>query len=174
MSTESAAQLAMTVNFVTLVVLALWRYVPWSRERPLTVAATPLVAIHTARTIALQLYSSQANGFEVSDGTRNEIIWGDFVGAVLALATLLTIWLAPRYLRPIASLLVVVTVIDLANALIEGIREELLGKATDVSWLILTFYVPLLWVTIGLLGWLILTRRGGPIGPATATRGGQP
>ena len=174
MSTDAAAQLAMTVNFATLAILAIWKFVPWSRERPLTVAATPLVAVHTARTVALQLYSSQANGFDVSDGTRDEIIWGDFVGAVLALATLLTIWLAPRYLRPIAGLLVVVTVIDLANALVEGIREELLGKATDVSWLILTFYVPLLWVTIGLLGWLVLTRRDEATSSVTTSQGRQP
>lgn len=174
MSTDAAAQLAMTVNFATLVILAIWKYVPWSRERPLAVAATPLVAIHTARTVALQLYSSQANGFEVSDSTRNEIIWGDFVGAALALVTLLTIWLAPRYLRPIASILVIATVLDLANALIEGIREELLGKATDVSWLILTFYVPLLWVTIGLLGWLVLTRGDEATSPVTASQGREP
>ncbi len=174
MSTDAAAQLAMTVNFATLVVLAVWKYVPWSRERPLTVAAWPLVAIHTARTVALQLYSSQANGFDVSDSTRNEIIWGDFVGAGLALITLLTIWLAPRYLRPVASLLIVVTVIDLANALVEGVREELLGKATDVSWLILTFYVPLLWVTIGLLGWLVLTRRDETISSVPASQRSQP
>ena len=160
MSTDAAAQLAMTINLVTLVVLAVWRFVPWSRERSLAGALTPLVAIHTGRTVALQLYSSQANGFDVSDSTRNEIIWGDFAGAVLAIVTLVLLWLAPRYVRPVAWALVVITVVDLLNALIEGIREELLGKATDVSWLILTFYVPLLWVSIGLVAWLLATRRG--------------
>ena len=173
MDTDAAAQLAMTVNFATLLALAIWKYVPWSREHPMATAAIPLVAIHTGRTVALQLYSAQANGFDVSDSTRNEIIWGDFVGAILALVTLLATWLAPRYLRPLAAVLVVVTVIDLANALIEGVREELLGKATDVSWLILTFYVPLLWVTIGLLGWLVATRRDVTATPVTASEGTQ-
>ena len=37
-------------------------------------------------------------------------------------------------------------------------------RVADVSWLILTFYVPLLWVSIVLAAWLLVTRRG----PVTA------
>ena len=52
----------------------------------------------------------------------------------------------------------IATVIDLANALIGGLGADLLELATDVSWLILTFYVPLLWVSTGLITWLLITR----------------
>ncbi len=173
MSTDAAAQLAMTANVATLIVLARWLFVPWSRRQNLATALLPLVAIHTGRTVALQLYSAQANGFDVTDSTRNEIVWGDVAGAALAVVTLILLWLAPRYARPVAWVLVVATVVDLANALIEGIRESLLGKATDVSWLILTFYVPLLWVSIGLIAWLLATRSG-PVGRApVADEGGR-
>jgi hypothetical protein len=41
------------------------------------------------------------------------------------------------------------TVLDLANSTIAGIREELFSTASGVTWLILTFYVPLLWVSLG-------------------------
>ena len=160
MTTGAAAQLAMSMNFVTLIILALYRFVPWSRSRSLGDALTPLVAIHTGRSVALQLYSAQSNGFEVSDGLRNEIIWGDQLGTVLAILTLLALWKAPTLVRPVGWLLVVATVVDLANALIGGIREELMARATDVSWMILTFYVPLLWVSIGLVAWLLATRSG--------------
>jgi hypothetical protein len=34
-----------------------------------------------------------------------------------------------------------------------GIREDLFDKAADVSWLILTFYVPALWVSVVLVAW---------------------
>ena len=158
MDTGTAAQLAMAANFATLIVLAVWRYVPWARERSVTDALVPLVAFHCARTVALQLYSAQGNGFEVSDSVRNQIVWGDQLGALLAIATLACLWVAPRAVRPIGWLLVVATVVDLANALIAGIREELLADATDVSWMILTFYVPGLWVSIGLITWLLATR----------------
>ena len=158
MDTASAAQLAMTASFATLIILAVWRYVPWARSRSITDALVPLVAFHCARTVALQLYSAQDNGFDVSDSVRDQIIWGDQLGAALAIATLVCLWAAPRAVRPVGWLLVVATVIDLANALIAGIREELLADATDVSWMILTFYVPGLWVSIGLIAWLLATR----------------
>jgi hypothetical protein len=41
-----------------------------------------------------------------------------------------------------------------------GIREHLFDKATDLSWLILTFYVPALWVSVALVVWRLWTRRG--------------
>ena len=47
---------------------------------------------------------------------------------------------------------------DLGNALVLGLREELFARASGVSWLILTFYVPALWVTIGLVVWQLVTR----------------
>lgn len=159
MNVESAPLLAMTLNFVTFGVVAVWLFVPWARTRSLAQALTPLVLIHTGRTIALQLYSAQADGYAITDRVRDEIVWGDQVGAVIAIATLVVLWRRPSAVRPVAWLLVAVTVIDLANAFVRGIQNELLGAATDVSWMILTFYVPLLWVSIGLVAWLLLDRQ---------------
>lgn len=151
MNTEVAAQLAMTLNFATLIILALWKFVPWSRSKSLHDALTPLVIVHTGRTIAFQLFSAQANGYEISNGVRDQIVWGDQLGALLAIATLLALWRWRSAVPALAWLLVVLTVLDLGNALLAGIRDGLLGAATDVSWMILTFYVPMLWVTIGLV-----------------------
>jgi hypothetical protein len=50
------------------------------------------------------------------------------------------------------------TVVDLGNALVLGLREDLFARASGVSWLILTFYVPAFWVTTGLVVWQLLTR----------------
>ena len=158
MSTSTAAQLAMSVNYATLAVLALWQFVPWARTQPLINALWPLLAIHTARTIALQLYSAQADGLDISDSVRNQIVWGDQVGAVLALLTLVALWVRPPVVKFLGWVLVTATVIDLGNALVQGIRHDLLSDVTDVSWLILTFYVPLLWVSIALVAWLLATR----------------
>ncbi len=169
MTTHSAAILAMSFNFITLIVLALWLFVPWARRRPLAAAITPLVIVHTGRTVALQLFSSQANGYDISDRVRDEIVWGDQLGFLLALLTLIAIWLWPRVAKPFAWAMVVVTVIDLANALVAGLRNDLLGKATDVSWMILTFYVPMLWISTGLIAWLLVTRRTERIAPQKGT-----
>ena len=157
---EIAAQLVMSANFVTLSVLALWRYAPWARTQRLVDALIPLVALHCGRTVALQLYSAQENGFAISDSARDQIVWGDQLGAVLAIITLICLWKVPRVARPFSWILVIATVIDLANALVVGLRNDLLAEATDVSWMILTFYVPALWVSIGLIAWLLATRPG--------------
>ena len=159
MNTDTAAILAMSLNFVTLIVLALWLFVPWARTATFSKALAPLAIVHTGRTVALQLYSSQANGYDIPDGVRNEIVWGDQLGFLLALLTLVALWQAPKLVRPLAWALVIATVIDLANALVQGLRNDLLGKATDMSWMILTFYVPMLWVSIGLVAWLLVTNR---------------
>lgn len=158
MKTEIAAIGAMAANFATLVILAVWKVVPWLRARSLFDALVPLVAIHAGRTVAMQLYSAQANGYAISNSVRDQIVWGDQLGALLAILTLVALWKWKDAVRPLAWTLVVATVLDLTNALIVGVREELLGRATDVSWMILVFYVPLLWVSIVLVAWLLAGR----------------
>ena len=78
----------------------------------------------------------------------------------LALATLYALRHRWSFAIPLAWGFVVVTVLDLGNAAVMGIREHLFDKATDVSWLILTFYVPALWVSVLLVAWQLWTRRG--------------
>ncbi len=158
MTPDVAAQLAIVLNFVTLIVLALWKFVPWARERSVVEALTPLVVIHTGRTVALQLYAAQADRLAIPDTLRDQIVWGDQIGFLLALLTLIALWRRSNLGKPLAWLLVVATIIDLANALITGIANDLLGLTTDVSWLIVTFYVPILWVSIALIAWLLITR----------------
>jgi hypothetical protein len=78
----------------------------------------------------------------------------------LALATLYALRSRWRLAIPLAWVFVAATVIDLSNAAIMGIREDLFDRAADVSWLILTFYVPALWVSVALVAWRLWTRRG--------------
>ena len=157
----------MVLNFATLIVLALWMFAPWAKRVSVAAAVAPLVILHTGRTIALQLFSSQANGYDIPDTIRDQIVWGDQLGFLLAFLAMLALWLRPRLAKPVVWLLVIATVLDLTNALIGGLNHELLGKATDVSWVILTFYVPALWVSTGLMLWLLLTRRGERWAPLT-------
>jgi hypothetical protein len=127
------------------------------------VVQTPLLWIHAFRYVALQLFSAQAFGFAIPGRTRNQIVDGDLIGMGLALATLYALRLQWRIAIPLAWVFVAATVLDLGNAAVMGIREGLFDKAADVSWLILTFYVPALWVSVVLVAWGLWTRRGEPI-----------
>ena len=159
MDLTPAALLAMTLSFVVYATAAVWYAVPRLRGLPLGDALAPLLWIHAFRHIALQLFSSQEFGFAIPDAVRDQIAYGDLVGMLLALGTLYAIRFGRRLAVPLAWVFVVATTIDLANAALQGIREELFAEATDVSWLILTFYVPALWVSLGLVVWTLLTRR---------------
>jgi hypothetical protein len=78
----------------------------------------------------------------------------------LALATLYALRYRWRVAIPLAWVFVVATVIDLGNAPVMGIRDDLFDKAADLSWLILTFYVPALWVSVMLVAWRLWMGRG--------------
>ena len=128
------------------------------RAVALGAAITPLLWIHTFRYVALQLFSAQEFGFAIPDPTRDQIVYGDLIGMALALATLYALRHRWRLAIPLAWGFVAATVLDLGNAAVMGIREHLFDKATDVSWLILTFYVPALWVSVALVVWRLWTR----------------
>lgn len=155
----AAALLAMVLSFVVFTTAAAWYAVPRMRAVALAAAITPLLWIHTFRYAALQLTSAQEFGFAIPDPTRNQIVYGDLIGMGLALATLYALRYRWRLAILLAWVFVAATVIDLGNAAVMGIREDLFDKAADVSWLILTFYVPALWVSVVLVAWRLWTRQ---------------
>jgi len=155
----TAAALAATVpSLAVFGTAAAWYAAPRMRAVALGAAVTPLLWVHAFRHVALQLFSAQELGFAIPDPTRDQIVYGDLVGMVLALATLYALRYRWRFAIPLAWVFVVATVIDLGNAAVMGIREDLFDKAADVSWLILTFYVPALWVSVVLVAWRLWTR----------------
>jgi hypothetical protein len=155
-----AALWSMVLSFVVFGTLAGWYLVPRARRAPdLSAAIVPLVWVHALRHIALQLFSHQAAGFPISDAARNEIVYGDLAGMILALATLYALRYRWRGAVALAWVLVAATVVDLGNAAVRGLREQLFAEAEGWSWFILTFYVPALWVTVVLVAWQLWVRR---------------
>jgi hypothetical protein len=70
-TTTGAALLAMTLNVVTLIVLALWLHVPWARDRDIDQAPTPLAVIHIGRTVALQADRATPSRMQSAHGHRS-------------------------------------------------------------------------------------------------------
>jgi hypothetical protein len=159
MGLTAAALLAMALSFVVFTTAAAWYVVPWMRTVALGAAIAPLLWIHAFRYVALQLFSAQEFGFAIPNLTRDEIVYGDLIGMGLALATLYALRYRWRLAIPLAWVFVVATVLDLSNAAVMGLREDLFDKAADVSWLILTFYVPALWVSVVLVAWRLWMAR---------------
>ena len=160
MSLTSAAAIGTVLSFFIFVTMAGWYAAPWLRARPRADALTALLWVHAFRYVALQIFSAQKFGFAASDQTRNLIAAGDLIGMLMAIAAIVLLRYRVRAADVVVWAFVAETVVDLIYGTIAGAREQLYESASNVTWLILVFYVPLLWVSLGLMIWLLL-RRGG-------------
>jgi hypothetical protein len=161
-----AGALASTISYVVFTMIAVWYVVPWLRNNERAAALTPLVWVQVFRYVALQIFSAQRFGFAVSDGARDQIAYGDIAGMVLAIAAIVALRYRARIAIPLVWLLAAETVVDLLNATVAGVREQLFAVAANLTWMILTFYAPMLWVSLALIVWQLYARRHEPLGPS--------
>jgi hypothetical protein len=96
------------------------------------------------------------------------IAYGDVAGTMLALISLVALRYRARIATFLVWTLVLETVADLLYGTIAGLHEQLFEKAFGVTWLILPFYVPALWVSLGLMVWQLFSRRGEKLSLAVA------
>jgi hypothetical protein len=159
----AAAGLASALSFVAFGLAAAWYVVPWLRTKARADALIALIWVHAFRHVALQIFSAQKFGFAVSDEVRNEIAIGDVVGMALAIATIVALRHKARISAALAWVLAIATAWDLASSTAAGIGERLFETASGVTWMILTFYVPVLWISLLLIVWQLLQRRNEPL-----------
>jgi hypothetical protein len=163
MSLMSAAALASLLSFILFTSMAVLYVAPWLATRPRAEALIPLLWVQAFRHVALQIFSAQKYGFAVSDAARDQIAAGDVIGMSLAVISILALQYRVRMAPVLVLALVAETLFDLINASVAGVREDLFATASGLTWLILTFYVPLLWVSLGLIVWQLYSRRREPI-----------
>jgi len=162
-SLTSAAALANVLNFVMFILIAVWYVAPWLANRPRAEALTPLLWTHALRDIALQIFSAQKFGFAVSDGARDQIAAGDVICTILAVGAIAALRYRARIALPLVWLFVAESAFDLVYSSLLGVREQLYESASAVTFLIVAFYVPLLWVTLGFILWQLYARRHEPL-----------
>jgi hypothetical protein len=168
MSLMSAAALASVLSFAIFAIMAVWYVAPWLATRQRAEALIPLLWVHAFRHVALQIFSAQRFGFDVSEGARDQIAAGDVAGMILAATSILALHYRARMAPLLVWVFVAETIFDLVSSTTAGIREQLFATASGVTWLILTFYVPLLWVSLGLIVWQLYARRQEPLALARA------
>jgi hypothetical protein len=163
MNLTAVAGFANVLSFVVFIMLAVWQVAPWLRSLPRAQALAPLLWVNAFRHVALQIYSAQRFGFAVSDGARDQIAAGDLIGMLLAVAALIALHYRARVAVLLAWILAAETALDLVHTTILGVEEQLYATASGVTFLIVTFYVPMLWVTLGLIVWQLYSRRHEPL-----------
>ena len=170
MDLKAAAGLAQLSSLVIFVTIAGWYAVPWLRTRGRADALTALLWVHAFRGVALQVYSAQRAGFPISDSGADRIVYGDLGGMLLAMIALFALRYRSRWSIPLVWLLVAETLFDTVTNVSGGIREHLFGAANGVTWMVVSFYVPLLMVSVGLTVWQLYTRRGEPLERTSADK----
>jgi len=163
MSLMSAGALASVLSFLIFVIVAALYVAPWLATRQRAEALTPLLWVHAFRYVALQIYSAQQFGFAVSDAARDQIADGDVIATILAVISILALHYRLRMAPILVWVFAAEATLDLVNATIAGVREQLFATASGVTWLILTFYVQALWVSLGLIVWQLYSRRLEPL-----------
>lgn len=159
MTPTIASLVATVLGFVFVAVFAAFYAVPWMRQRPAAVTIAACLWVHVGRIVALQIFSARRFGFEIPLTAAHRIAWGDVLGACLAF---LGLWLLRRRTSaaiPVVWLFIIETALDLIYGSALGIRYHATATAHDLTWLILNFYVPVLWVTLVLAAWQLATRR---------------
>jgi hypothetical protein len=163
MTTMTAQALAQIFMLGISVAIGIWYFVPWSLMRPRGDALIPLLWIHTFRFLALQVVAVQQAGYPISDLRRDELIYGDMLGALLALAAIVALRYRGRLAIPLVWLFVGETAVDFVRNISGGISEHLFGVATGTVWLTQALYIPVLFVSLGLIVWQLYARRGEPL-----------
>ena len=100
-----------------------------------------------------------------------EIVIGDVAGAVIAFVTIALLRRRVRFAIPLAWLLVAETAYDTVSNIQGGLHEHLMGAASGVTWLVLTYFVPMVVVSTVLIAWQLYSRWGEALDfPATPGR----
>jgi hypothetical protein len=169
MELKAALGLSQLISLLVFATIAKWYVAPWIKTRERATALIALIWPHVFRYVALQAYSAQHAGFPISDAGLEQIVYGDVGGMVVAFAAIVALQHRARVAIQLVWLLIVATVADTVLNISNGVRENLFGAATGVTWLVVSFYVPLLMVSLVLMVWQLYSRRGEPLGASIAT-----
>lgn len=168
MDLKAALGLSQLFSLIVFVTIARWYVMPWLRSQERATALIALLWPHVFRYVALQAYSAQHAGFPISDSGVSRIVYGDVGGMILAMIAITALRHQARPALTLVWMLVIATAADTVLNVSGGIREHLFGTATGVTWMIVSFYVPLLMVSLGLTVWQLYSRLGEPLRRAVA------
>lgn len=157
MPAQAGAQL---FSLIALAAIARWYVVPWLNRQTRATALIALLWVHVGRYVALQVPSAQGTGFPISNAGAVEIVVGDVAGALLAFAAIALLRNRVRFGITLAQILAAETVYDTFANIRGGVREHLMGAANGVTWMILSFFVPMVVVSSALLIGQLFSRRG--------------
>ena len=150
-------------SFLVLGFLAWWYVWPWLRSVDRTTAFTALTFVHAFRSIGATVLVASVAGTALPRDFASAVAYGDLATTVLAVLTLIALRARVPFALALVWLTNVVGAVDLLNALIGGISNNIPTLGMGSFWYVVAFLVPILWIA-HILAFLLLLR------PQAATR----
>lgn len=144
---------------VSFGLLARWLIYPRLKVRPLVEALSPLLLLHTFRTVGLVFLVPTLVDPSLPAAFTIPGAVGDLLAAVLAFAALVALRSRWRVAPALAWLFTVEGIADFVNDVVQGLRFHIPAYHLGFSWLIPTYGVPALFVAHLLIVALLLRDR---------------
>jgi len=145
-------------SFLVFGLLAWWHVWPWLKSIDRTAAFTALTFVHALRPIGATVLVASVAGTALPRDFASAVAYGDLVTSVLAVVTLLALRARLAAAIPLVWLTNIVGTVDLANALVGGVRYDVASLGMGSFWYVVTILVPILWIA-HLLAFASLLRR---------------
>jgi hypothetical protein len=146
-------------SFVVFGLLAWWFVWPWLKSLDRTSAFTALTFVHALRPIGATVLVASVAGTALPRDFAEAVAYGDLATSVLAVITLLALRARVGFAIALVWLTNIVGFVDLANALIGGVRYDIARLGMGSFWFVVTILVPILWIAHVLAFALLLRRR---------------
>ncbi|MBA3824023.1 MAG: hypothetical protein H0X24_09010 [Ktedonobacterales bacterium] len=150
--------LTIVSNFLAFGLLAAWFAVPALRRLPRVQALTLLIFPHVFRTVGLVFVVPQVVDGRLPTDFTIPASAGDLLAVFLAFVALVALRGRWRSALPLVWLFNLAGTADLTFAYVAGARFHFPDYQVGVAWFIPALYVPFLFITHGLIFWLLVRR----------------
>ena len=146
-------------SFVVFGLLAWWYAWTWLKSVDRTTAFTALTFVHALRPIGATVLVASVAGTARPRSFAEAVAYGDLLTSLLAVITLIA--LRARWSIGFALVWItnVVGTLDLVNALVGGVSNDIARLGMGSFWYVVTSLVPILWIAHALAFALLLRRR---------------
>ena len=155
MLSELILPLSLVMSLVSFSLIAKWYLIPWLNARSRNEALTPLLLLHSFRHIGMAFLIVGVTAEALDPRFANPAAYGDLLAAGLALIALAAVRGNWSGAMPLVWLFNIVGLVDLVNALFQGLRYVPNGHL-GAAYFIPTLIVPALLVTHVLVFRLLL------------------
>lgn len=148
---------SMTTGLFSWAIIAKFWLIPWLRDNPLQKGLALLIIPHAFRYIGLSFLISGVTTSSLDPRFAVPAAYGDLLAAVLALVSMVALFMKSRYSVTLVWIFNILGFIDFLSAILQGLRYTHPAEM-GATYFIPVLAVPPLFVSHLLIFWMLLSR----------------